>query len=141
MKYTFGDNAGGGDGRAGKIRELFVAGTTIAAHTEICIDKGLWSESELRAKAATICRAEVRRALKSLVDGMPFAGRTADQTEGAPIWKQRELWSQEDYALNCAMYRRDIAESAVAIHNKLASECREKFGSGPTLIMLSEADD
>jgi hypothetical protein len=141
VKYTFGDNASN-EGRAERIRKAFVAGRTVGAHTDVMMDAGEWSDSELRAKAAIVCRAEVRRALKGLVDGMPWAGSTSEKgADGSPVWKQRELWAREDYEHNCHIYRRDIAERAVLIHNKLAAECREKYGVGPTLLALAEAED
>ena len=86
MKPQFGDEASPRERqrRAETIRARFT-GATIAAHTELCIDSGLWSDFELRARATRSCREEVRDALKApRSDGMPFAAQSAETEGGAP---------------------------------------------------------
>jgi hypothetical protein len=142
MKPQFGDNAYEQDRetRAAKIRALFVSGTTIASHTELCIDEDLWTKNELRAKATKACRDEVRAALGDLKDdGLPFAGPTLLREEGAPIWRQEEFWGPEDYIYNYDEYRSRRAAPCVEVANRIADKYRRRFGDGgPRNIQIIE---
>lgn len=140
MKYTFGDR-GNSDARAAQIRALFHGGT-IAAHTEVCIDNNLWTESELRAKAVRACKDEVRAALSAELDGLPWAGETPTTEEGLPVWRQLDFWDFETFVFNIS--RRKIQTGAdVEVINRLVSRCQERFGRAPhksALIDLIEDD-
>lgn len=143
MKPEFGEDARPRDKkkRAAIIRSLFISGRTIAAHTEYCIDAALWTKLELRAKATKACRDEVRDALGDLAeDGMPFAGSTAERKDGAPVWKQRDVWLFEDYVYNCAEYAERVGANA-EIHNRLADECHRRYGMGPKRIRIIEEEE
>ena len=135
MKYTFGDRSDSG-ARAAQIRTLFHGGT-IAAHTEVCIDNGLWTDSELRAKAQRACREEVRAALSAEVDGLPWAGETPIKEEGAPVWRQLEFWDYETFTFNIG--NRKVQTGAdVAVINRMVSVCFERFGKSPHRVALVE---
>lgn len=146
MKPKFGDDAYAGDysARAARIRELFVFGRTIAAHTEYCIDKGLWSPAEMRSKATGGCRNEVRAALGALMENrLPFAGQTTERDEDtkAPIWRQIEFWEKDDYYLNNKAYI-DRGSDNIEIGNRIASDCWRRYGDGPpqyAVVEVSEA--
>lgn len=149
MKYRFGDNTDAAVSRAQKIRSLFISGVTIKTHTEKCIDANLWSESELRSRAARQCRAEVRDALGTLVDGLPFAGPTAsrenraarDEDEGpAPVWKQIELWSEEDFLYNYKC-KASLGGQNIAVANNIAVECNRRYGRSLKLLRIVEIED
>jgi hypothetical protein len=141
MKYRFGDTGGTASNRAEVIRQLFVPGTSIAAHTEKCKGVDVWTPSELAGLATRACREEVRRALRAPDDEqMPFAGPTTSVAEdGSPKWRQRSFWSEDDYALNCSHYREDAA-SGLEVHNRLALECWQKYGRGPKTLVLTEEE-
>jgi hypothetical protein len=135
MKYTFGDSGDSG-GRAARIRELFHGGT-IAAHTEICIDNDVWTDSELRGKALRACKEEVRTALSTEVDGLPWAGETPQKEEGSPVWRQLDLWDFETYVFN--INRRKVQTGAdVEVINRMAERCYERFGKAPRKTKLVE---
>jgi hypothetical protein len=142
MKPKFGDNAYAGDysARAERIRELFVAGTTVAAHTEYCIDQELWTAAEMRAKATGGCRNEVRAALGAIMgNGLPFAGQTTERDEEAkaPIWRQIEFWEKPDYYLNNRAYI-DRGGDNVGVGNRIASDCWRRYGDGPPQYAVVE---
>lgn len=138
MKYRFGEVVESSESRARKIRALFISGTTIKAHTEKCISARLWTESELRSRAARACANEVRDALGVLVDGLPFAGPTAPKKDdGLPVWKQMELWTQIDFVYNFNAYARRGGEN-IAIANNIAAACIERFGTGANKLRIVE---
>lgn len=140
-KPQFGDDRPDKDTRAVKIRALFVAGRTVAAHSEYCIDNGLWTDVEIRGKAMKAIRDEVREALGALDDdGMPFAGPTPERADGAPVWRQREFWTFDDYVYNYSEYR-NRAGANIEVANRIATECRERNGKGPRNLRLIEEDE
>ena len=143
MKPQFGDNAYAEERstRAMKIRSIFTSGTTIAAHTERCIDAGLWSDFEIRAKATKACRDEVRDALGEIRnDGLPFAGPTGARQDGAPVWRQMEFWSYDDYVYNYNEYK-SRGGSNIQVANRIAEHCRGRYSRGPKNLRIIEEDE
>jgi len=133
MKYSFGDRTEPAS-RAEQIRALFVTGSTVAQHAELCVEKGVWSESELLGMASITARQEVREALGALTSaGVPFAGPTAQRSDKAPVWKQIEFWSKEDFDYNWSAYKiRELSNRRVA--DNIARVCLERYGEPPSYI-------
>jgi hypothetical protein len=131
--YQFGDGSNV-NSRAAKIRELFVAGTTIYDHTEFCFDHDVWTKSEQRGLAISQARTEVREALGQLgPDGVPWAGATQNRKDGKPIWRQEELWSKRDYDFNYSAYRkRELSNRRIAAN--ISRKCVLRFGEPPQFI-------
>ena len=133
MKLNFGDSNNTKQSRAEKIRSLFVSGTTINAHTEVCANRyKLWSESEDQAAAMREHRAEVRDALGVLVDGVPFAGPV---TMGKhPKWRQSEFWvTEEAYFVNWSGYRGRGGQN-ITIANNISDHYRDRNGGTSQLM-------
>lgn len=139
MKYQFGDGGESSAARANKIRALFHGGT-LTAHTEICIDAGLWTDSELRAKALRGCKDEVRAALTATIDGLPWAGETPYREEGKPVWRQLDFWDYETFVFNIGRRKAQTA-SDVDVINRLVDRCRERFGVSPKKSALSDIEE
>ena len=139
MKYQFGDGGDGGKARASKIRALFHGGT-IAAHTEACIDHDVWTKTELRGKALRACKEEVRAALSAEADGVPWAGETPVTEEGAPVWRQLELWDFETYVFNITRRKAQTGADILVI-NRMVARCFERFGKAPHRSALVEVMD
>ena len=77
MKIQFGDTGNTPESRAQMIRDLFTEGRTVPAHTDFCMNRGLWTEAENYAAALRQHQAEVRDALGELTaEGIPFAELT-----------------------------------------------------------------
>lgn len=146
MKAQFGEDGYPQDAatRAAKIRALFIGGTTIAAHTEKCIDSDVWTKHEIRAKATKALRDEVREALGALKtdDGnVPWAGQTTVLEDGAPVWRQEEFWQFDDYVLNYQEYGKR-GGSNIRIANNIAKRCKERNdGRGPKYLQIIEVED
>ena len=141
MKARFGEQAPDSESRDQKIRDLFVGGRTIAAHTDVCVSAGIWTDGELRAMASRECKAVVRNALNAIDEktGVPFAGPTPEKTEdGVHIWRQEAFWEKDSYFLNCAKFKRIGLVPQLTIYNKLATRCFERFLEAPPLIELRE---
>jgi hypothetical protein len=140
MNYEFGDRSDDGS-RARRIRELFVAGTTIAEHAEYCVHQGVWSDSELMGMASIRARDEVRAALGELTpDGVPFAGPTPQRKGRKPIWRQMDFWSKRDFDYNYTAYKRREAANGHVAEN-IARVCRERFGENPVLLTGEDIED
>ena len=139
MSYTFGDRSDH-KSRASLIRSYFTAGRTINAHTELCVERGVWTESELRGLATTQARAEVRDALGQITaEGVPFAGPTPQHEGRSPVWRQMDFWSKRDFDYNYSSYkRREMSNGQIA--NNIARVCRERFGEDPVYIELNDLD-
>lgn len=138
MSYEFGDRSES-KSRAARIREAFVAGTTVNAHAEYCLNTlKLWTESEVRGMASIQARAEVREALGVITaDGVPFAGPTPAREGRTPIWKQMEFWSKVDFDYNYSAYkRREVANGRIAAN--IAHVCLNRFGAPPILIDIED---
>ena len=138
MSYEFGDRSES-KSRASRIREAFVAGTTINAHTEYCLATlKIWTDSEIRGMASIQARAEVREALGVITtDGVPFAGPTPARDGHAPIWQQMEFWSKSDFDYNYSAYkRREVANARIAAN--IARVCEERFGEPPMLVDVED---
>jgi hypothetical protein len=143
MRYQFGDRSEE-HSRAAQIRSLFIAGTTIAEHAELCVEKGIWTDSELRGMASMQARTEVREALgKIMPNGAPFAGPTPGRKEASdgknrvPIWKQMEFWLKVDFDYNYSAYkRRERANGNVAA--SIARVCIDRYGVEPNFIEEEE---
>lgn len=140
MNYEFGDRSDA-KSRAAKIRELFVAGTTIHEHAEFCIEQGVWTDSEIRGMASIQARNEVRAALGVLTsEGVPFAGPTPTRKNSVPVWRQMAFWSKRDFDYNYSAYkRREHANGRVAAN--IARVCEERFGEPPTFIEIEDEPD
>jgi hypothetical protein len=133
MRCQFGDHTDA-KSRAQIIRALFVVGSTIQAHTEHCIDEGVWSDSELRGMATQQARAEVRAALGIILDdGIPFAGPTETRNGKKPVWRQMEFWSKRDFDYNYSAYRRRERDNG-KVAKAIARVCVERFGETPVFI-------
>jgi hypothetical protein len=140
MNYRFGDAGRAKESRAQLIRSLFVGGTTIAEHTEKCIRKKVWTESELLGRANRACRDEVREALGEIINGLPFAGPTTKKKDGKPKWQQMELWEQTDFYYNCDLILARVGGD-LTVHNNLARQCWQVFGDGPKQVGLAFVDE
>ncbi len=138
MKYSFGEIQDSG-ARATKIRTLFHGGT-IAAHAEVCIDRGVWTETELRGKALRACKEEIRTALSAEVDGLPWAGETEFKEEGQPVWRQIDLWEYETFAFNITR-RMSQASADIEAINRMVNRCLERFGRAPQRVALAYATE
>jgi len=119
--------------RAERIRELFT-GSSTAELAHICLDAGLWSDTDLKRFQFRAARNECRAAIKERdASGLPYAGQTtARDDEGATIWQPRLLWTYDDYAINVAELveqREECHETAV----KLSRECGQRYGRAPSL--------
>jgi hypothetical protein len=136
MKISFGDQTTDRESRAEQIRALFVQGRTIPAHTDLCMTKGLWSESENYAAAFREHKAEVRDALGALTaQGLPFAGPTTTKSGRAPVWRQMEFWTEEDYHFNFNAYV-GRANSNIEVANRIAVACEARYGHGPQRVHI-----
>lgn len=135
MNYEFGDRSDA-KSRAAKIRDLFVAGSTIHEHAELCIEHGVWTDSEIRGMASIQARNEVRSALGVLTpEGVPFAGPTPTRKDSAPVWRQMTFWSKRDFDYNYSAYkRRELSNARVAAN--IARVCEERFGVPPMFIEI-----
>jgi len=142
MKAKFGDDAHKREWstRSARIRAIFQSGQTVAATTELCLDADLWSKNEIRNKATTACRNEVRAALGELQDGVPFAGPTGAREDGAPVWRQMEFWSYDDYVYNYQEYR-GRGGSNIAVANHIAERCCDQYRTGPKRLQLLEIEE
>ena len=129
MTPTFGHHGDDKTTRAAKIRAIFT-GASIQAHTEKCMRAGYWTDAENAAAAAAQHRQEVREALRALVDGLPWAGETAQRRDDKPVWKQLDMWSYEDFAYNITA-RRAQAGGDIDVLNRIIARCMEKFGHAP----------
>ncbi len=81
--------------------------TSIPALAHIAIDKGIYTLEMLNAKAYEWARADCQAAMRKRgPDGKPFAGPTeeTDEENDAPVWKQRRLWTEDNYDFNCALH-------------------------------------
>jgi hypothetical protein len=137
MNYEFGDRSDD-KSRATKIRELFIAGSTIQEHAEYCIQQGIWTDSELRGMASREARNEVRAALGSLTpEGVPFAGPTPTRKDRVPVWRQMEFWSKQDFDYNYSAYKRRERENG-RIATNIARVCEERFGAPPIFIEIED---
>jgi len=119
--------------RAERIRDLF-SGSSTAELAHICLDAGLWSDSDLKRFQFRAAQNECRAAIKERdTSGLPYAGQTtARDEEGAIIWQPRLLWTFDDYALNVA----ELVEQREECHAtalKLSRECGQRYGRSPSL--------
>lgn len=140
MKPQFGEDAYSHHRqRANKIRENFDGGT-ISSITEKYIDWGYWTPYELRQKATSACRAEVREALNVLDEnGTPFAGPTQENEEGAPVWRQMRFWSYADHVANAEAYWAR-GGSNLKVGNSIAVQCRIRFGHAPSRKLIVDEE-
>lgn len=118
-----------------RIRDEFASvggAMSTASFAKHLIDSGFWDSEELDAFAVKAVQGQIRSALKKHdAMALPFAGQTTDKDEdGAPVWKQRNLWSYETYELNVAT-RLTQSESLYTEAQKLSDECELKFGRSP----------
>jgi hypothetical protein len=141
MKIQFGDTGNTPESRAQMIRDLFTEGRTVPAHTDFCMNRGLWTEAENYAAALRQHQAEVRDALGELTaEGIPFAGPTTKKRGKAPIWRQTEFWALEDYQYNFDAYV-GRGKSNIEIANKIAIHCVARYGTGPKCVRIVEIQD
>lgn len=124
--------------RERRIRSVFEAHgsmMTIGDLARACIDEGIWSRDELDRIAIRSVEEKCRRTLRNKdAAGIPENGPTTDAGEGGqPVWKTRQLWVSDDYALNVRTHldQRD-EEHAVAV--KLVAEWRGRYPDSAALI-------
>jgi hypothetical protein len=80
-------------------------------------------------------------ALDKLTDeGVPFAGPTPVRNGRAPIWRQMEFWTLEDYQYNFDAYLAR-GKSNVQVARNIARHCRARYGAGPKLVQVVELKD
>lgn len=122
-----------------RIRDAFAqAGAmTTGEFARHCIEIGIYTEEDLESFAIQHVQSEVRKALKRPdLTGLPFAGQTTEKVDGAAVWKQRNLWTYDDYAVNI----RELITQRDTLHTeavKLSDECRERFGIAPDVFTVS----
>lgn len=156
MKPAFSDIPQDRESRAQRIRASFRPGTTVPAHTVWCQVNDYWTDAELAGKALSKCQDEVRDALGALLeDGMPFAGpmapvrndEEAEETNGksygrsrAPKWRQRELWTHDDYEWNIHAYLKRGSQN-VQVANRLIVEDCDRYRTVPAHWDIRSTDD
>lgn len=118
------------DSRKEQIRKLFkrVGATSTRGLAKLCIDEGIFSDTDVENAALTTFQNVVRDSLSEDDDtGLPFAGQTATfDVDHQRLWKQRALWEYDDYVVNVEEHitQRD-AGHVMAV--RLADECEQRF--------------
>lgn len=131
MSTTFELRQQSTEGVTERIVALFEGGS-IREHARKCLDAGVWDADQTYRLAIRGAQSEVRKALKVRDElGLPMFGQTTERNEQAEvIWRQRSLWTVEDYRLNIAE-RRMQAEACTIEADKLRAEAIAVYGVDP----------
>lgn len=126
-----------------RIRDEFAAiggGMSTAAFARHCREQGFWDADELEAMELRSIQSVIRKSLTKHDEmALPFAGQTTEKDDdGAPIWKQRSLWSYETYELNI-LNRLAQSETLHTEATNLSQECAARFGRSPMTVQMRAA--